>query len=485
MPAKFTITSDNGYAAYVGSSAGVTYLGSEWATAAFEIFQSEYYPVGPNGKYDPTPPANPLYLDDTHSIYVVAWADGGVFQGALFNFEINGVQISSSNPAWQVYPSGFWPQTNGSHPPSATPACNPPMPQPYDRTVQFGQTGAAPPCPTWVAQQVYAADQGSLWEAVALGDANAPGSLWNSQVTGIPQTARWMWYQSNQCAPSADAPFDNPNWDASLPNNGRCHHKEPLIFKLPATAWQVDPDACHKTQGAAGNSFCTGQCPFRPDGTSPQCVSVYTPRGELKECECCGTGCALVVMPELGDSYCAGSCPHCQQCSAKEWGHYFPSMDGPPRKFIRSCGCESPAFTGSCEVDRCNNRCVGRCPLDTTTCVPTSINSNGQIEECNCIGNETKRCQMEFSGLTREPTCVGQCRNTDTECKAFYVDGVMAKCSCDCCDLQRDPVNPLNNRCLGKCDIPNHVCQPNRRMGWTDPEGVGHEITVGCGCEKP
>jgi hypothetical protein len=486
VPAKFTITSDNAYAVYVGDANGVTYLGSEFATAGYMIYEPEYYPVGPLGKNDPTPPATPLFLNDEQSVYVVAWADAFQRQGSLFNFEINGIQISSSNSAWKVFPSNFFPQLWGVHPSIPTPACDPILPPPYDRTVQFGQDRTAPPCPTWVAQQAALADQNNLWEDVVLGDNNIQQVWFIPAVTGIPSTARWMWYRSADCPDSLNSPFDNLYYNASLPNNGQCHHKEPLIFRIPATAWQVETNACRKTQSAeTGALFCTGQCPQRPDGSSPQCVSIFNEVGHLRECECCGIGCELVAMPNLNESYCAGSCPNCQQCSPKEYGVYYPEPDL-PQKYVRSCGCQPPAYTGRCEVDRCNNRCVGRCPLSTTECVPLREAPGGQIEECWCPPtNVSKTCRMVFSSTTKEPMCVGQCKNAATKCKAFYTDGRMTSCSCDCCDLERDPVNPVNNKCQGKCDTPGQVCQPNSLQDWEDPRGVSHVITTGCGCGKP
>jgi len=460
VPAKLTVTADNAYAVFVGDSQGLKYLGSEWASTREEIFsQPEYYPAGPLGKHNRNGPVIPMYLDEHHALYIVAWSDAVDFQGLLADVVIDGIQISAENPEWQVYPTGFFaqPTDNSEFPASSMPGCTPAGSTPYDRTVRFGQDNTAPPCPAWVQKMIVQADADKLWKTPSKGDYNTEASShYKQKVTGIAETHRWMWYNSTECADALNAPFETPR--------KRCEHQEPLIFRIPVSAAQAEPTQC--APSFTGNfKMCKGQCPLRPDGTLPQCATIYDTLGNLRECECCTT-CQLVAMPDIRLNYCTGLCKNnnCQQCLPSSTAPINPDDPNGPT-YITGCNCLPPVIR-TCDVDRCNNKCTGPCPLPDNQCVPDYVDPiTQQIINCTCPPTDLP-CQLLYNAGTA-PTCVGRCKDPETPCKGMYVGDILRTCTCDCCDLVRNLQDPNQNYCLGKCDDTTLACRATSH----DPSG--------------
>lgn len=467
VPAKITVSADNAYAVFAGDSKGLKYLGSEWATSTEDIFSKPgYYPVGPFGKNSNVQPKVPMYLDEHHALYIVAWSDAIDNQGLLTDVVIDGVQISAENPLWQVYPTGFFAQPTGNaeFPNSGMPTCKP-ADSPFDRIGQFGQDKTMPPCPDWVKQMIAQADAKSLWQTPTRGDANTAQSFYKQSVTGMPDTSKWMWYNSTKCVDTLNAPFDTPA--------SRCQHQEPLIFRIPVSAVKADPMTCQATSNGKWK-YCAGQCPLRPDGTTPQCASIMDANGGLRECECC-TFCQLVVMSDITDNYCTGLCPegNCMQCRASQIAPVNPNDPNGP-SYVSACNC-LPLEIRTCDVDRCSNKCTGSCPTAEQQCIPDYIDpTTGQIVNCTCPPLDAP-CQITYPPGSNQPTCAGTCRDSTTACKGFYVNDILKSCSCDCCELITDLQNPQNNYCMGKCDDTTMKCEATSRS----PSGG---YITGCDC---
>jgi MYXO-CTERM domain-containing protein len=175
------ITADNHYALYSSDGGGV------WGYHG----RNELGPGGAPGTYNWSEAEHFTYNSVGGYLYIAAWSDNSSAQGLLADLQINGIDYSSGNAAWQVY------RTN----------------------VDRGD-GDAEPTLAEMAQYVLDANTsafGNTWETPAVGGINGSQAPW-AMVPGInSQTARWMW-------------VNNPNQpDPFSPGTG---YGEMLVFRI-------------------------------------------------------------------------------------------------------------------------------------------------------------------------------------------------------------------------------------------------------------
>lgn len=163
-PIVASITADNHYAFFSGSSGGMAYHGG-----------NEVGPGGSPGTYNWSEAEGYSFNSIGPYLYIAAWSDDNIAQGLLANLTINGVDFSTGHAAWEVYATGTNRGDNDPHPTIAE-----------------------------MMGHVFTADAGNLWEAPYIGDVNGGSVPWGP-VNGIDNLARWMWV-SNPADPDPLSP---------------------------------------------------------------------------------------------------------------------------------------------------------------------------------------------------------------------------------------------------------------------------------------
>ena len=174
---QVSITVDNSYALYTGNYSGATtYVGTDGNWPTVETYNFEL----PSSAY----------------LYVVTASDQSVAQGFLgqFNNLTTGYKFYSSDPQWQVVPTGL-----GSA-------------APYSGTLADLAL---------LSSQIQLANTASSWSSFTAGGANGSGP-WNL-MPGIDAAAHWVWYAGGNC-------------NTVNPTLGGCNAGEWLIFRIGVAA---------------------------------------------------------------------------------------------------------------------------------------------------------------------------------------------------------------------------------------------------------
>ena len=200
-PLTGTLTADNAYQLWLGTSTQVTTkIAEDENCTAGDIFNQPETVNVPNVAGD-------------EYLYLVAYSDDSDRQGALGQLTLGSRTLYTGDAPWEVFATGD----------NLDPGCNggsgPPSTASIDAQIAIANagTGSAQTSGGWVGTT------GSSLGRLAVGEPNdLPGGTY-PVVTGISSEARWMWFDST---PPSDA-FQGAN------------HKEYLIFRLPLKALEV------------------------------------------------------------------------------------------------------------------------------------------------------------------------------------------------------------------------------------------------------
>lgn len=193
---KVTLTVDNSYALFYGTSQSATdFVGSDGSWGQAETYS--------------------FSLDSTRYLYVVTASDISVAQGFLGQFEnsSSGYKFYSNDPQWQVAATGLGPAA------------------PY--------SGSASDL-TLLTQQIRGANSGNGpsngWSVLTVGPLNGNGP-WGA-IAGIDPDAKWVWYSSNGATDPTTPGFDHNEWlmfriaVAATPDNPIPSIPEPSTYAL-------------------------------------------------------------------------------------------------------------------------------------------------------------------------------------------------------------------------------------------------------------
>lgn len=170
-----TITADNHYALYTGAQDG-----SLLAT----VGGNELGSGGAPGRYNWSRAETFLFTTDQPFVYLAAWSDDRVAQGALAELTIDDLTLLSGDAQWTVFATGINRDDNDPYPAEA------------EMAVQIARANAAG------------------WDPVDVGGENGVAP-WGT-ISEISPSARWMWLG----APDRPNAF-GPGYD----------HDEYLIFR--------------------------------------------------------------------------------------------------------------------------------------------------------------------------------------------------------------------------------------------------------------
>lgn len=173
-------TCDNSYQVWVGTE-------DEVQTLLLEATNMKTVNIAQGEDLPPTTPEPGQYL------YIVAWSDDYIYQGLIGAFK-GDITILSGDSRWKVLPTG-----RNKH------------------NKQF---------PTMKEINNAMEDGSDNWRDPTFGATNG-GPPWNFPIIGVPQSARWMWYDSNK---DRKAKFPSPPY---VPFGSGFNHDEFLIFRIP------------------------------------------------------------------------------------------------------------------------------------------------------------------------------------------------------------------------------------------------------------
>lgn len=173
-------TCDNSYQVWVGTE-------DEVHTLLLEATNMKTVNIAQGEDLPPTTPEPGQYL------YIVAWSDDYIYQGLIGAFK-GDITILSGDSRWKVLPTG-----RNKH------------------NKQF---------PSMKEINNAMEDGSDNWRDPTFGATNG-GPPWNFPITGIPQAARWMWYDSNK---DRKGKFPSPPY---VPFGSGFNHDEFLIFRIP------------------------------------------------------------------------------------------------------------------------------------------------------------------------------------------------------------------------------------------------------------
>jgi hypothetical protein len=207
------ITSDNYWALYYGTSTAITSYSGQW------------------GRYGSPP--NPIPITFTvpslnDYVYIVAWSDLGTAQGFLASLQgqySSSIVLTGYAP-WEVKPTSLG--LNGPPPSICGPGTGNSFPSCAFLSGLIGPlNGAISGSPPWTTP----INNGSLNSAPLGSNMLGATKPW-SYLTNIDPSAKWIWYKkpssnSSSCLNATGSPF-KPG----------CDHGEPLIFRVPASAFK-------------------------------------------------------------------------------------------------------------------------------------------------------------------------------------------------------------------------------------------------------
>ena len=236
-----TITVDNAYGFGFGTSAGMTtYFGGLRNTTAADIFNglpALYVPGTANAgngftNFGVGPEEYQLTgLTLTDYLYLVAWSDAEVFQGAIATFEVGSTTIlSDSSAGWEVYATGIFRDADIAGDTLTAADLGLINSQIGIANVNGGASGST--SIGWVDENGLLPN-GSAGEGVLVfGETNTLGSTFAGTntyigtINGIDPNSQWMWY--NEDPATIVNPFNN-----NISSAGPDGHREFLIFRIP------------------------------------------------------------------------------------------------------------------------------------------------------------------------------------------------------------------------------------------------------------
>lgn len=185
-------TCDNSYQVWVGTE-------DEVHTLLLEATNMKTVNIAQGEDLPPTAPEPGQYL------YIVAWSDDFIYQGLIGAFK-GDITILSGDSRWKVLPTG-----RNKH------------------NKQF---------PTIKEINNAMEDGCDNWRDPTFGATNG-GPPWNFPIIGIPEAARWMWYDSNK---DRKGKYPSPPY---VPFGSGFNHDEFLIFRIPYQDFYSEQLAMH------------------------------------------------------------------------------------------------------------------------------------------------------------------------------------------------------------------------------------------------
>ncbi|MCC6126357.1 MAG: PEP-CTERM sorting domain-containing protein [Pirellulales bacterium] len=221
-----TITVDNAYGFGFGPTAGMTtYYGGMRNLAAGDIYVN---PPGA-GVLNPSPPYTVLGVGaeqyvvpspaPTDYVYIVAWSDDAVYQGALAGFQLQGGPLLSGT-GWRVFATGI-DRDSGIESDTLTVAdlglINSQI------ALANANAGGAGSSVGWVDQSGMLPNAAPGVGALAIGPQNVNGAFHGyNAIQGISNQSQWMWYNKDPGF------FSDP---FTYSGEGSGGHSEFLIFR--------------------------------------------------------------------------------------------------------------------------------------------------------------------------------------------------------------------------------------------------------------